>query len=1033
MPPRRRPLFSSLQSPRMKVSLPSLLGVSRSGKSAPPAAPAGPIDVPPLSFETPLPALAEALTGIVLCPGGPPEKRYCRMLANSDQLVAAASSLLRSLKTARAALAVPAGLVELVSSCVGFVRAARAQMGPEDRLAEQLQQRLLSLVDRTPLLLDSKTLSEAALSAALQEAVELAVRVRQLKDRAGEGALLENAAAAVEAEMGLLGDCVGTGQGGAAAGPGVGVYEGLVAAVGESTRFLAQGKAASRDMKTLSFAPLAESGSDALRFARLFCGGGGRGESEARVLQGKAMHFGVHLGALLRGKIALLDCLGGPDEEAALAAEAALRNKMVEADQSVASLTGSITYHGSDAAQQAAAAAAAAPPEKEGGFTARAKAFTLRKDPAKMQDEAAAAAAAPNAAASAAAATLAAAVTQASADWFSSGLDARGVAGLAYCIGQLSGRLAECTSFPSAASALESSVVAAVEHQAGLASFPVDAVTAVVLQFVSRHGPVFSNGASRCARMLALASEAGDMEYRDLGLSFCVQSLSESRQQAVWLLVRSLLLPLLQLPGTVWTASSLAAVFERGVTGNEAERGVLHAFLDAEQRVAGAVARHADQFRMGGGVATCATLPFAAELMLRDEYRLLEPRILEVVLMTHTTHSQSSELLRLLLAMYTRNRTPSRDAFRKLLRNRVLDAIGYWFMSPLYLRPDHLSEDYVATWQAFLAGLIRSGIREAEKVTFKKFTQLLSAHYTRLETQVSDQLARQAMAAAESAGALPDLDSLRPRLVLEPGEVRALAEAITRVDAAQFAQVQPFELFSNAHMDVARAPGFGRMILQFNTVNSWVAHSVLHEESKSAERGVLLGFFVALAKALCDLNNFHGSYAVLCGLNCSPVARLGKSFRKLPKKARLALDDLMELNSHTRNYKVGRCSFLFFLTGFCIQMYREHLRNCKPPIIPQIGIISRDLFGLEENNADLVEQRYVNLEKSRVLEKVAFEVLALQSTPYVFASAPDEPLVSFFRNLPAALARQNVSEKALYDRSLLIEPREAAPEAKTKI
>ncbi len=227
------------------------------------------------------------------------------------------------------------------------------------------------------------------------------------------------------------------------------------------------------------------------------------------------------------------------------------------------------------------------------------------------------------------------------------------------------------------------------------------------------------------------------------------------------------------------------------------------------------------------------------------------------------------------------------------------------------------------------------------------------------------------------------------------------------MDAAQFAQVQPFELFSNAHMDGAKAPGFGRMIVQFNTVNTWVAHSLLAAESTSAERGALLGFFVALAKALFDLNNFHSSYAVICGLNCSPVARLAKSFRKMPKKARGTLEELMELNSHTKNYK----------------RYREHLRGCKPPIVPQMGIISRDLFGLEENNADLVERRFVNLEKSRVLEKVAFDVLALQSTPFVFASAPDDVLVSFFRNLPAAVARLGVSEKVLYDRSLLLEPR----------
>jgi hypothetical protein len=44
---------------------------------------------------------------------------------------------------------------------------------------------------------------------------------------------------------------------------------------------------------------------------------------------------------------------------------------------------------------------------------------------------------------------------------------------------------------------------------------------------------------------------------------------------------------------------------------------------------------------------------------------------------------------------------------------------------------------------------------------------------------------------------------------------------MTRVDSTMFCDVQPFELFSNAHLDPTRAPGFGRMTLQFNTVGTW--------------------------------------------------------------------------------------------------------------------------------------------------------------------------------------------------------------------
>lgn len=69
----------------------------------------------------------------------------------------------------------------------------------------------------------------------------------------------------------------------------------------------------------------------------------------------------------------------------------------------------------------------------------------------------------------------------------------------------------------------------------------------------------------------------------------------------------------------------------------------------------------------------------------------------------------------------------------------------------------------------------------------------------------------------------------------------------------------------------------------------------------------------------------------------------------------------------------------------------------------------------------MLEKRFVNLEKSRVLEKVAFEMLQLQATPHTFSGPPEESLVAFFGGLPLAAAK--VTEKMLYERSLALEKR----------
>lgn len=236
----------------------------------------------------------------------------------------------------------PEKLVELVLACVVAVRTVAAQTAQSSTTTGStttgstttaLQAQLLAVIERVPLLLERPV--EAALSQALQEAVDLAVLVRALKDRTGEGVVLENGLTRLEAEMTLLADCLGT----SAVAVGPGVYEGLVASIGEMTKMLAHGKVASRPMLAVSFANVVESGTDILRFGRQFLGS--RAESEAKMLQGKTMHVGVHVAALLRAKLALLD--EGDSGSGAATAEAVLRAKMMETESSVNSLTSAIS------------------------------------------------------------------------------------------------------------------------------------------------------------------------------------------------------------------------------------------------------------------------------------------------------------------------------------------------------------------------------------------------------------------------------------------------------------------------------------------------------------------------------------------------------------------------------------------------------------------------------------------------------------------------------------------------------------------
>lgn len=419
-----------------------------------------------------------------------------------------------------------------------------------------------------------------------------------------------------------------------------------------------------------------------------------------------------------------------------------------------------------------------------------------------------------------------------------------------------------------------------------------------------------------------------------------------------------------------------------------------------------------------------ASVHWLLELMLKEEYRMLEPRIVEVVLMTHTVFMHSTEFLRLVLDFYDKHRVDE----NALQRTLAMDLIGYWFCSPLYLRPDHMTERFVGTWQEYVKSLIQDGtLRESEKASFSKFTGLLMSHYAKLKAQDAERAARAAKTAKVTnpvaRGGPPTswadmMHNRGPHSVtaakLISMDLQLVCASITKVDWSLFAEIRPYELFGNAQMDATKAPCFAKMTRQFNQLNLFTAATIL-EFNGTGGRAEAIQFFINVAARLFELNNFHGSYAVLCGLNSSSVQRLARSWKKVSKKHTAKLEELMALNSHTKNYKE----------------YRKHLRSCKPPMVPQLGIISRDLFGLEENNEDFLfinSEKCVNVAKARMLEKITGEMLAQQGEPY--ENLPPETLmqslIEMFTSLP------DYDEKILYARSLEVEPREETTPTETK-
>ncbi|XP_012411460.1 rap guanine nucleotide exchange factor-like 1 isoform X2 [Trichechus manatus latirostris] len=143
------------------------------------------------------------------------------------------------------------------------------------------------------------------------------------------------------------------------------------------------------------------------------------------------------------------------------------------------------------------------------------------------------------------------------------------------------------------------------------------------------------------------------------------------------------------------------------------------------------------------------------------------------------------------------------------------------------------------------------------------------------------------------------------------------------------------------------------LLQRCSEVTHWVATEVLLCES-AGKRAQLLKKFIKIA-AICKQNqDLLSFYAVVMGLDNAAVSRLRLTWEKLPGKFKNLYRKFENLTDPCRNHK----------------SYREVISKMKPPVIPFVPLILKDLTFLHEGSKTLVDG-LVNIEKLHsVAEKV---------------------------------------------------------------
>lgn len=182
------------------------------------------------------------------------------------------------------------------------------------------------------------------------------------------------------------------------------------------------------------------------------------------------------------------------------------------------------------------------------------------------------------------------------------------------------------------------------------------------------------------------------------------------------------------------------------------------------------------------------------------------------------------------------------------------------------------------------------------------------------------------------------------------------------------------------------------------------AHSLAFPRIGSTDkrRAALIKYFIGVAEALRSLQNFNSLMAVIASLNGSAIRRLKKSWALVPSKRAQVFEELQGDVSQEGNYK----------------NLRQLLATVNPPLIPYLGMYLTDLTFIEDGNKDSLDG-LINFDKRRKIANVVRDIHDYQNQAVY--------QLRQFAEIDALLRKKmeaNLNEDALYEQSLVAEPRE---------
>eukprot|EP01125_Pyxidicula_operculata_P010731 TRINITY_DN352_c7_g1_i1.p1 TRINITY_DN352_c7_g1~~TRINITY_DN352_c7_g1_i1.p1 ORF type:complete len:1045 (-),score=221.73 TRINITY_DN352_c7_g1_i1:27-3047(-) len=196
-----------------------------------------------------------------------------------------------------------------------------------------------------------------------------------------------------------------------------------------------------------------------------------------------------------------------------------------------------------------------------------------------------------------------------------------------------------------------------------------------------------------------------------------------------------------------------------------------------------------------------------------------------------------------------------------------------------------------------------------------------------------------------------------------------LAQQMTLLDHYYLSSVAITEYLNKNFMNESHCPNLTLLNNHYNRISKWICTEVATTPN-IRNRIKTLSHCIDLAEKLKRLQNWNGFMAVLSGLLQFPLARMKNTWKNIQGQLLNKWRECERFGSPLSNFR----------------HIRETYNEAKPPHVPPVSIILKDLTFAEEGNKDWLDQdkKLINYHKVEVLGRILTKIQEARNVRYPF-------------------------------------------------